>query len=90
MALELSDVLAVFMWFCHLHVSIFKDLGGGIVVRDEGVAGSNPATPTISKQVWHRYGTVSLAARRLWERQPINECVIIVIGSIKSSPLKIG
>jgi hypothetical protein len=26
--------------------SIFKYLAGGIDVRDEGVAGSNPATPT--------------------------------------------
>ena len=42
------------------------------LVRDEGVAGSNPATPTIFQALWHRYGTETRAfldERLVFDRQ---------------------
>jgi hypothetical protein len=41
-----ANVLATFTNFPLIQASFFNDLAGVILVRDEGVAGSNPATPT--------------------------------------------
>jgi hypothetical protein len=45
-AMIYSDVLHRFAVFVTGHDNIFRYIAHGIHVRDEGVAGSNPATPT--------------------------------------------
>ena len=46
MAQKLLDVLEMFLSFVTSLASNIKYLAGVIDVRDKGVAGSNPATPT--------------------------------------------
>jgi hypothetical protein len=41
-----ANVLVPFRGFRSCSLRSFKYLAGGVLVRDEGVAGSNPATPT--------------------------------------------
>ena len=43
-----AKVRVLFTLNKHTQPRSFKDLGWGMLVRDEGVAGSNPATPTIT------------------------------------------
>jgi hypothetical protein len=60
------NVLVPFMVFLQLPTRKIKGLAKGILVRDEGVAGSNPATPT-------KYPLATLNFHNYRQRLPISK-----------------